>query len=135
LTQHADWLATLADAFNVSFDLPVPSQSLLSLAKAPAGRLREYAITLVKQADDCAWEASMRTLDWLLLAPLHPDNQRPTQLYRKPEDRWDMNDVLSQHPDVADHLELTLRRALAWMQAGLKGDPPALRDEVLRILR
>jgi arylsulfatase A-like enzyme len=135
LTQHADLLATLADAFGVSIELPIPAQSLLGLAKAPTGRLREYAITLVKQEEDHPWEASMRTLDWNLLVPLCPDNQRPSQLYRKPEDRWDMSDVLSQHPDVADHLELSLRRALAWMQAGMKGEPPSLRDDVLRILR
>jgi len=135
LTQQADWLATLADAFNVAIELPVPSQSLLTFAKAPTGRSREYAVTLVKQAEGHPWEASLRTPDWHLVAPIHPGNSRPLQLHRKPEDRWDMNDVLSQHPDVADHLELTLRRALAWIQAGMKGDPPALRDEVLRILR
>lgn len=135
LTQHADLLATLADAFNISLEQKVPAQSLLTVPQASTGRLREYAITLVNQTDGTAWEASMRTLDWNLLVPLHPHNSCPLQLYRKPEDRWDMTDVLSQHADVADHLELSLRRALAWTQTGMKGDPPSLRDDLLRILR
>ena len=38
------------------------------------------------------------------------EGTRPPELYRKPEDRWDQNNVIERHPEVADHLELTLRR-------------------------
>ena len=57
-------------------------------------------------------EFAIRTHLWHLIVPVEPDpdDPRPPELYRKPEDRWDQNNVAGQHPEVAEHLELTLRR-------------------------
>jgi arylsulfatase A-like enzyme len=135
LTQAADWLATVAGLFGVNFQSQVPAQDLLPLVRGVSGRLRDYALSLVRQDGDEPWEASLRTLDWHGITPLHASNRRPGQLYRKPEDRWDTNNVIREHSDVAEHLELTVRRLLAWLGEGQPGEPPALREEVLRILR
>ncbi len=57
-------------------------------------------------------EFAIRTHLWHLIVPVEtdPDEPRPAELYRKPEDRWDQNNVIEQHPEVAEHLELALRR-------------------------
>jgi hypothetical protein len=39
-----------------------------------------------------------------------PDEPRAAELYRKPEDRWEQNNVIEQYPEIADQLELALRR-------------------------
>ena len=53
---------------------------------------------------------------------------RRPELYRKPEDRWDQNDVAAQHPEVAEHLELTLRRFVEAVGRDALDALPALRD-------
>jgi hypothetical protein len=57
-------------------------------------------------------EFAIRTYLWHLVVPVEsdPDEPRSPELFRKPEDCWDQDNVLDQHPEVADHLELTLRR-------------------------
>ena len=67
---------------------------------------------------------------WHLVAPLEddPDEPRSPELFRKPEDRWDQNNVLDQHPEVADHLELTLRRFAEAVSRDDFEELPHLRD-------
>ena len=58
-------------------------------------------------------EFAIRTHLWHLIVPVETDPDDPPrrpELYRKPEDRWDQNDVAGQYPEVAEHLELALRR-------------------------
>lgn len=134
LTQTTDWSATLFDLFGGDPDcLDSQARSLTRFAQGQGGRGREYAVT--EASVDLPWEASLRTLDWCLILPQSPDNPRPVQLYRKPEDRWEMNNVAKEHPDVADHLELTLRRHWARPQEAPSGEAPALRDEVLKVFQ
>ncbi len=134
LTQPADWWMTLAELYDVSLPAPSSGESLMRFAEAQPNRIREYAVTELL-TEEGLWEASIRTLNWSLVVPLDSRNARPVQLYRKPEDRWDMNNVISEQPDVAEHLELTLRRYLSWVNQGKPGEPPRLRDDILHILR
>jgi len=135
LTQPADWSVTLLESFgdeNPGRIDPL-ARSLTRYINGQGGRIREYAVS--EATLDLPWEASLRTADWSLILPLAADNPRPVQLYRKPEDRWEMNNVAKEHPDVADHLELTLRRFWAWPQESPGSEPPGLREEVVRIVR
>jgi hypothetical protein len=76
-------------------------------------------------------EMAIRTQNWHLVLPLETDPEDPerwVELYRKPEDRWDQSNVVDQFSEVADQLELALRR---FAEASLNGDPetlPPLRD-------
>lgn len=74
-------------------------------------------------------EYALRTHQWLFILP-DKHGQRKRQLYVKPDDRWEMNDVSSQYPDVADHLELTIFRNRV-LKPGQ--ERPELRHEVLRV--
>ena len=77
-------------------------------------------------------EFAIRTHLWHLTVPVgepDPDDlPRGPELYRKPEDRWDQNDVAAEQPEVAEHLELALRRFVEAIGQDRIEDVPPLRD-------
>jgi arylsulfatase A-like enzyme len=112
LTQPVDLMPTLLEAFRL------PSQgldgsSLLPLIQGERERIRNFACSGLRNG--AAAEYSLRTVDWAFLLPEETrseDVRRPLrerQLYVKPDDRWEVNNVLQHHPEVAEHLEATLR--------------------------
>jgi arylsulfatase A-like enzyme len=109
LTQPVDLLPTLLDLLG----LPQPLAhgfSLLPLARSEAEPLREYACAGLKRGEGLEW--ALRTPQWGLLLPLRSpaaDPPRGTQLYVKPDDRWEVNNVLQHHLEFAERLEQTLR--------------------------
>jgi arylsulfatase A-like enzyme len=133
-TQPEDVMVTVYQS--LVGDAPVDTQGdhLVRFTQGQAGRYREYAVSVLVGQDEQLLEASLRSIYWNIIVPLHHEHARPLQLYRKPEDRWDMNNVVTEHPEVAEHLELTLRRWLAWSTAGCVGEPAKLRDEVVKVL-
>lgn len=105
LTQAVDLAPTLADVFEV----PLPDAegfTLLPLIYGDVEKVRDIA---------CAWmpeSAALRTPEWALVLPHLHKAERPAQLFVKPEDRWEVNDVLQHHVDLADELEKKLRAFL-----------------------
>ena len=61
-----------------------------------------------------------------------PDEPRRPELYRKPEDRWDQNNVIEQHAEVAEHLELSLRRFVEAVPREALDELPPIRDVARR---
>jgi arylsulfatase A-like enzyme len=139
-TDPLDWGVTLFDLFKAHgpgsspFFHYRPEASLFPLMTSTGTRLREYSLSRAEKNLNL-WEQSLRSQDWYFVLPEGAKNSRPSQLYRKPEDRWEMNNVIKEHQDVADHLELTLYRYSRWLDAGRKGDPPALRDDIVKVTR
>lgn len=133
-TQPDDVLLTVYQCLLGEAPTEIQGDHLLRFTQGQAGRYRDYHVALLYPEAGKPLEACLRTKNWSLIVPLNRNNPRPVQLYRKPEDRWDMNNVYPQHIDVAEHLELTLRRVLAWQAAGCLGDPPILREEVTRVM-
>lgn len=109
LTQPVDLMSTLVEAF----DLPrVESHgsSLLPLIRGDQERIRDYACSGLEK--EGAIEYALRTSDWAFLLPEQAgeiNSPRDRQLYVKPEDRWEVNNVIQHHPDLAEELEQTLR--------------------------
>ncbi len=130
LTQPIDLAATLAEAFGI----PVPElfhgQSLLPIARGGPQKLREYSCSALARANDEEW--AIRTHHWYYLLPLRSSETPPRQpqLYVKPDDRWEVNNVLTQHVEVAEHLELTLRRFMAAAALDRVAERPELRKGV-----
>jgi arylsulfatase A-like enzyme len=108
LTQPVDLMPTLLEAFGLT---PAQTQgySLLPLMRGQAAKVRDQACSGWQTAG--ASEMALRTLDWALLLPLKEipgDRPRSPQLYAKPEDRWEVNDVRQHHLDLAEQLEQVL---------------------------
>ena len=125
LVQPVDLLPTILDALGCSLpeDPVLHGQSLLPLARGALTKIRDFACLGMDLE-----EFAIRTHRWHLILPLEvdPDDpERTVELYHKPEDRWDQNNVAEQFPDLCDHLEVTLRRfAEATMTDRLDEVPP-----------
>ena len=132
LVQTVDLFPTVLSALGLPPVAGVHGEDLLSLVRGERTKLRDYAVLGMD-----AEEYALRTHDWHFILPVEPDPDdppRPPELYRKPEDRWDQNDVAGLHRDVADHLELTLHRVVeALGRDALEGLPPL--REVARFRR
>ncbi len=109
VTQPADLVPTLAALLGQDL-LSKPGHSLLPLIHADASALRPHAITTMSVGDSVEW--ALRTSEWAYLLPIRVsegDGPREPQLYAKPEDRWEVNDVRQHHLELADEMEKTLR--------------------------
>jgi Sulfatase len=112
LTQPVDLMPTLLEGLGLT---PVDCQgfSLLPLIRGEWERNREFACSGLEIGGEV--ENSLRTADWAFLVPqdtgsggLRPP-LRERQLYVKPEDRWEVNNVLQHHQEFAEQLEQALR--------------------------
>lgn len=126
LVQPVDLLPTILSAFGLPAHDETHGHDLLPLIRGQQTKLRDYACLGMDVE-----EFAICTHNWHLTIPVESDPDdipRGVELYRKPEDRWDQNNVIDQHPEVAEHLELTLRRFVEAVERDdLKAIPP-LRD-------
>jgi arylsulfatase A-like enzyme len=103
LTQSVDVAATLFDLFQ----MPPPrmdGSSWLPILASQATAIREYALSRWTLAGVC--ETSIRTLDWALLGAgeANARDARQLHLFAKPEDRWEVNNVIQHHQELAAEL-------------------------------
>ncbi|WP_435016609.1 sulfatase family protein [Tundrisphaera sp. TA3] len=126
LVQTVDLLPTVLSALGLPPDEKAHGRDLLPLIRGEVARVRDYACLGMDVE-----EFAIRTPHWHLIVPIEvdPDDPpRPPELYRKPEDRWDQNDVSAENPEVAEHLELTLRRFADAVGRDAIDEVPPLRD-------
>ncbi len=125
LTQAVDLAATLADWFRAPL-AGAHGCSVLPLVRGESEAIRPYACAGLQVGE--AIEYALRTLEWAFLLPVRTsaeDAARTARLYVKPDDRWEVNDVLQHHPELADRLERTLRDFVtASCQPGALQAPP-----------
>ena len=108
LTQAVDLAPTLADVFEV----PLPDAqgfTLLPLVYGDPEKVRDFAYAWLPGA------ACLRTPEWALVVPelrAAEGSPRPPQLFVKPDDRWEVNNVSQHHLELSDDLEKKLREFL-----------------------
>lgn len=127
LTQPMDLLPTMLAALALPLPDALHGHNLLPLARGQAGAVRDYACTGLRQGERLEW--AIRTPDWAYLLPVcQPvdDPPRAAQLYVKPDDRWEVNNLLQQNRDLSEKLEQTLRGYVAATQQPGKLVTPAL---------
>jgi arylsulfatase A-like enzyme len=127
LVQTVDLLPTILEALAIESDESIHGHSLLPLIRGDKTKLRDYACLGMDVE-----EFAIRTSGWHFILPVEPydeDAPRSPELYRKPEDRWDQNNIIAEYPEVAEQLELALRRFVEAVNrdADLSTLPP-LRD-------
>jgi arylsulfatase A-like enzyme len=109
LTQPVDLLPTLGEAFG----LPMPAMhghSLLPLARGQGKIIREYACAGLRRGGIVEW--ALRSPDWSFLLPVSAPAAEASiqpELYVKPDDRWEVNNVRQHHLELTERLEQTLR--------------------------
>jgi len=132
LVQTTDLMPTILDALHIPWplqqvyraptrrmfpqDMPVASQkvdlhgySLLPLIKGDVEAVRQYAYTGHYRRQ---W--SIRSHEWAYL--LNVDGSGGPELYHRPSDLEEQHNVVAEHPEIADALELELRRWVASLQ-------------------
>jgi arylsulfatase A-like enzyme len=128
LVQTVDLLPTVLSALDLPACPEAHGHDLLALVRGEKTKLRDFACLGMD-----AEEFAIRTHLWHLTVPVEHDpdeSPRGPELYRKPEDRWDQNEVLALYPEVAEHLELTLRRFVEAIGRDALDVLPPLRDVV-----
>jgi arylsulfatase A-like enzyme len=130
LTQPVDLLPTLLAAFDVPIPDSLHGRNLLPLIHGETAKIRDYACAGLQLGERIEW--ALRTPDWSFILPVRQtvdDPPRPKQLYVKPDDRWEFNDLLQHHLEWAERLEKTLR---AFVDASRRPGPlvpPGLFDK------
>lgn len=110
MTQTVDLAPTLLEAFELTAPPDLHGRSLLPLAREEAASIRPYVCSAFRVGEAVEW--CLRTPEWALLLPVAQEAEaapRKTQLYVKPDDRWEVNDVLQHRLELADGLERMLR--------------------------
>jgi arylsulfatase A-like enzyme len=132
LSQAVDLPYTLLEALAGATPAHAQGKSLLAAACGEGSKLRDYACS---RAGLDLW--GLQTHQWRLILPrgVGPHGLPAPELYVKPDDRWDMHDVAAAHPDVAEHLELTLRRFRDAVSGGWPEQLPELRQDVLQVVQ
>jgi arylsulfatase A-like enzyme len=106
LVQSMDLLPTVLDAMGIAVECPLDGVSLLPITRWERQSVRDH-LCFAMPGDGCA----IRTPDWYLILPSAAAEPDPNtaELYIKPEDRWERNNVARQFPEVVEELAATLR--------------------------
>jgi arylsulfatase A-like enzyme len=102
LTQTVDLPATLCEAFGIS-NFEIDGYSLLPLANGKTEISRPFSISGRPQSEESTW--ALQTPEWKLIV----QSGQERQLYAKPQDRWEVNNVAQHHHELLDELEQKLR--------------------------
>jgi arylsulfatase A-like enzyme len=129
LTQPVDLLPTLLEAFGLPPPEGTHGRSLLPAACGEEAGLRAYACAGGRAGGGMEW--ALRTAAWACILPVtspEGDAPREPQLYVKPDDRWEVNNVRQHHLELAEHLEEVLRGFVTAARRPGPLQPPPLRD-------
>jgi arylsulfatase A-like enzyme len=112
LTQPADLLATLLDWLQVGMPSHLQGQSLGACLRGDTDVVRAECRSHWMVAGIEEW--ALRTNEWafLLPGPSPEPISRGPQLYVKPDDRWEVNNVVQHHQELAEELEKKWRASL-----------------------
>lgn len=112
LTQPADLIATLAESLGLT--APKDGTSLIPLIDGERDSIHPSVSARLRIADSEEW--ALRTPEWHLTVPICSppgDPPRTAQLFVKPDDRWEINDIRQHNLDVAEQMEQTLRDSMS----------------------
>ncbi len=125
LAQPADIGATLSDWFSIEDEKPMADGRSV-LAKLGGNRT---AVRQIAVAQGDAGELAIRTPSWLLRRSTSGD-----QLFTKPDDRWEFNDIASRCPEIVEGMADELAHFQTCCQTG-EPLPQSPRDSTLAIMR
>ncbi len=102
LTQPLDLLPTFLEALGQPVP-PMHGHNLWPLIRGETEAVRPYAVSALRVGAEESW--LLRTPEWAFHLPV---GERTPQLFVKPGDRWEVNDLYQQQIDIADPMARTL---------------------------
>jgi arylsulfatase A-like enzyme len=123
LTQPVDLSGTLTAHLGLDAT-PGHGHALFPLVRAEKIELRPHAFSCLRVGESEEW--LLRTPERALLLPVRvpaDDPPRRLQLYVKPDDRWEVNDLAQRSEEETQGLETTLRTLVAATRPGSLGSP------------
>ena len=100
-----DLLPTLLDTFGMPTPASATGQSLLPVIRGDGPAPRPLVQICIASGDDS--ERLIRTSEWAFLKKRTGD-ATTASLFRKPDDRWEVNDVVQHHLGVVEEFETLL---------------------------
>ncbi|MBY0522144.1 MAG: sulfatase-like hydrolase/transferase [Gemmataceae bacterium] len=128
LTQALDLMPTLLAAFDVPIPPDIHGHDLAPLVRGEVEHVRDYACSGLSIGERIEW--ALRTPEWSFLLPILQaveDVPRVPQLFVKPDDCREVNNLLQHNQDLAEHLERVLRGFVAASQVPGRLNPPPLK--------
>ncbi len=125
IVQSVDLLPTVLSALGLDPSDDAHGHDLLGVIRGEVTKVRDYACLGMDGE-----EVAIRTPEWHFVLPIEDDPEiepRRAQLFRKPEDRWDQNDIIGENAEIAERLELALRRFIDAVGRDAIGSLPQLR--------
>lgn len=123
LVEPGDLWATLLDCWQLPGAAACPSaQSLMPIVRGERDALRDRICIAGGQT-----ERAIRTPAWHLRTGRSTANPSP-ELFVKPDDRWEANDVSNRCQEVVECLHLALEQCEQAIRVGLASDLPPLSD-------
>ena len=112
LTQPVDLPATFAVTLLPGSDAvpPTNGHNLWPLIRGEVEEIRRHAIAGIRVGERENW--LLRSTDWAFHLPVgQPEDEPPRkpQLFAKPEDRWEVNDLSQQQMELCEAMEKALR--------------------------
>lgn len=124
LVQPSDLAPTLADVLGVDYPSGAPAgRSLLPVIREDVEAVRDRVCLMGAEG-----ERALRTPAWHLRLPGGEKSAAPPELYAKPDDRWDQNDVADRCPEVVEGLRQALDELEAGIASGTVADLPPLAE-------
>lgn len=133
LVQPCDLAATLLDVTGLAPPASDFARSLLPLVRDEVFTLRDR-IALIGPPG----ERALRTPAWYLRLPVADDESAehpPAELYAKPDDRWEVNDVAGRCPETVSSLEAACDDLHQRIASGELNALPPLDDVLVNDLR
>jgi hypothetical protein len=128
LVEPADLWATLLGWWQLPIDPPPPTAyDLTPVVREEVLAVRDR-ICLVHPAG----QQAIRTPAWYLRTTESLEEGEGWELYVKPDDRWEVNNVADRCPEVADALKQAFEQTGQHLQTGRLADLPPL-EEILRV--
>jgi arylsulfatase A-like enzyme len=124
LTQPLDLLPTFLESLGDAIP-SMQGKSLWPLLRGEVDAVRPFAASGLRVGAEETW--LMRSPEWALHVPIEKPEHSP-QLFVKPADRWEVNDLYQQQIELAEPMAATLREFVEQKVTGShREDEPASR--------
>lgn len=128
LVEPADLWATLLRWWNLPLEPNTPTAcDLTPVVREETGMVRDRVCLVHPDG-----QQAIRTPAWYLRTTESLEEEKAWELYVKPDDRWEVNNVADRCPEVAEALKQAFEQTGQHLQTGTLADLPPL-EETLRV--